>query len=190
MAESSFNCSASQGFNFQKDEQVIIGHLVSCKVGDTALKSDIEVTDPENNTGKVKVFGVVTGIFWAGGYADPVQFSCQVSNNNKNTIATLTHKSMSNTAVTFKFNIFDYDPKQKKYYKCFHTNEADLEGLVLKSGGSLAIAIDMDASSEVVSPKNFNFNMGVMPAEKEMQIHLAVSVTDKFAKKWGVAVDA
>jgi len=190
MAESSFNCSASQGFNFQKDEQVIIGHLVSCKIGDTALKSDIEVTDPENNSSAVKVVGVMTGIFWKGGYADPVQLSCQVSTNNKNTIATMTHKSMSNTAVTFKFNIYDYDPKQKKYYKCFHSNNADLDGLIQKSGGQLAIAIDMDASSEVVSPKNFSFNLGVMPMDKDMQIHLAVSVSDKFAKKWGVAVAA
>ncbi len=52
------------------------------------------------------------------------------------------------------------------------------------------MSIDMDQSMEVVSPKNFNFNLGVMPQDIAMEIHLAVSVTDKFVKKWGVEVAA
>ena len=100
----------------------------------------------------------------------------------------MTHKSLANTEVLFDFNIYDYDPKEKRYYKCFHTNDTKLKGLVLKSGGELAMSIDMDQSMEVVSPKNFSFSLGVMPQDLDMAIHLAVSVSDKFAKKWGVEV--
>jgi hypothetical protein len=188
MAELSYNCSVSQGFNFKKDEQILVGHIVSCKVGSDQFDADLNVSDPEDAAKLIKVFGIVSSIFWSGGYADPVQFSCQVSNANKTKIATLTHKSLSNTEVLFKFNIYDYDPKEKKYYKCFHSNAADMKGLVLKSGGELVMAIDMDQSMEIVSPKNFSFSLGVMPQDLNMEIHIAVSLSDKFVKKWGVEV--
>lgn len=192
MAELNFNCSVSQGFNFQNDAQTLVGHIVSCEVGGTAFDSDLQVQDPEAEPDTfVGVFGIVSGIYWAGGYAEPIQFSCQVSNANKVKIATLTHQSLVDTGVTFKFNIYDYDPKEKKYYKCFHTDDTDVNGLVLKSGGSLAMNIDMDQSTEVVNPKNFTFSLGIMPQdEASMDLHVATSLNDKFVKKWGVAVSA
>ena len=190
MAESSYSCSVSQGFNFQKDEQILVGHINSLKIGETELKSDLNVTDPEDVNKTIKVFGVASSIYWNGGYADPVQFACQVSTDNKNLLTTLKHKSMSNTEVELLFTFYDYDPKEKKYFKCFHANDTKLKGLVEKAGGALNLDIDMDQSMEVVSPKNYNFSLGVMPQDQEMAIHLAVSVTDKFAKKWGVEVAA
>jgi hypothetical protein len=190
MAESSYSCSVRQGFNFEKDAQVLVGHIVACKVGTEQFDADLNVSDPLDASTLVKVFGIVSNIFWSGGYADPIQFSCQVSNTNKTKIATLTHKSLANTEVIFKFVIYDYDPKEKKYYKCFHSNEVEMKGLVMKSGGELVMSIDMDQSMEVVSPKNFSFTLGVMPQDLDMQIHLAVSVSDKFVKKWGVQVAA
>ncbi len=190
MADINFSTSVSQGFNFQKDEQELVGHIVSCKIGDTELEADLNVSDPADPTKLVKVFGVMSGIYWNGGYADALQFSCQVSNSNKVKLATLTHTSLSNTEVTFKFNIYDFDPKEKKYYMAFHANDTDLKGLVEKSGGSLSMNIEMDQSMEVVSPKNFCFNLGVMPQDVDQQVHLAVSMSDKFVKKWGVEVAA
>ncbi len=188
MAELSFSCSVSQGFNFQKDEQEIVGHIVSLKIGDKELKADLHVTDPENFSESANVVGVLSNIYWNGGYADPIEFSCQVSNENKVTIATLTHKDLSNTEVVFKFTVWDYDPKEKKYYKCFHSGDAELNGLVEKSGGDLSLNIDMDQSMEIVSPKNFTLSMGVMPQEKKMDIHVATSLSAKFVKQWGVDV--
>jgi len=188
MASSAYSCSVRQGFNFEKDQQIIVGHIVSCKVGSDQLDADLNVANPEDPAKLIKVFGIASDISWNGGYADPIQFSCQVSNANKTKIATLTHKSLANTEVLFKFNVYDYDPKEKKYYKCFHSNDAELKGLVLKSGGELVMSIAMDQSTEVVSPKNFAFFLGVMPQESNMEIHMAVSVSDKFVKKWGVEV--
>lgn len=190
MASSSFTCSVSQGFNFQKDSQELIGHINYLKVGDTEMASDLNVTDPMNIANYVKVFGVASGIHWNGGYAEPVTFSCQVSVDNKNKLATLQHKSMANTEVQVQFTIYDYDPKTKAYYQCFHSNAVKLGGLVLKQGGELAMNIAMDQSTEVVSPKNHTFQLGVMPQDKQMEIHLAFSSSDKLVKPWGVAVSA
>ncbi len=188
MAELNFVCSVSQGFNFQKDEQDLVGHLTELKIGGKDLKADFNVTNPEKISENVKVVGIISNIYWNGGYADPIQFSCQVSNDNKVTLATLVHSDLSNTEVIFKFAIYDYDPKEKKYYKCFHSADAELYGLIQKSGGSLIMDIDMDQSMEVVSPKNFSFSLGVMPQEKSMDLHLATSTSAKFVKKWGVEV--
>ena len=188
MARSEYNCSVSQGFNFQKDQQMLVGHIVACKVGSDQLDADISVTDPNDISKDVRVFGILSSISWTGGYADAIQFGCQVSTKNKTKIATLVHKSLANTEVLFKFNVYDYDPKEKKYYKCFHSNDADLKGLVLKSGGELVMQIDMDQSTEVLPPRNYTFNLGVMPQDVNMEVHMAVSVSDKFVKKWGVEV--
>ena len=186
-AASSYSCSVSQGFNFEKDSQVTVGHINYLKIGDTVMASDLNVTNPLEMTKLVKVFGIVSSIYWKGGYADPVEFSAQVSVPNKNKLATLQHKSMANTEVEVQFTIYDYDPKAKRYYKCFHSNDVKLKGLVLKSGGELAMNIAMDQSSEVVSPKNHTFSLGVMPQDMSQQIHLAVAMSSKFVKQWGVA---
>lgn len=187
-ASSSFNCSVSQGFNFQKDSQEIVGHINYLKIGDTEMASDLNVTDPMNIANYVKIFGVASGIHWNGGYAEPVTFAAQVSVDNKNKLATLQHKSMANTEVELQFTIYDYDPKTKAYYQCFHTNAVKVKGLVLKQGGELAMNIAMDQSNEVVSPKNHAFQLGVMPQDTAMEIHLAFSSTDKLVKPWGVTV--
>lgn len=191
MAESNHSCDVYQGFNFQKDAQTAVGHINKLKIADKELAEDIAVTDPENVTGDpVKVVGVASGIYWRGGYADAMEFSCQVSNANKTTLTVLSHSELSNTAVEFCYTIYDFDPDEKKYYKCFHTDGAVLLGLVEKSGGELAISIDSDQSTEVMSPKNFTLSLGVMPEDTAQDAHLAMSVSDKLVKKWGVTVEA
>jgi hypothetical protein len=189
MAELSYSCDVSQGFNFQKDQQTPVGHINKLKVAGKELAADMAVTNAENVTGdKVKVVGVVSGIYWAGGYADSIEFSCQVSNPNKKTLALLAQMEMANTMVEFVFTIYDYDPDEKKYYKCFHSNDVALKGLVKKSGGELSIRIDMDQSEEVMSPKNFTMTLGIMPEDLEQETHMAMSVSDKLVKRWGVTV--
>lgn len=190
MAESSYDCSVTQGFNFEKDAQQVVGHINYLKIGDQEIAADINVTNPEDIAKTVKVVGVASGIFWNGGYADPIQFSCQVATDNKNLISTLVHKTMANTEALLTFTIYDYDPKAKKFFKCFHTNDEKLKCLINKSGGELELEITTDESMEIVSPKNFQLNLGVMPQDQEMALHVAVSVDGKFAKKFGVAVMA
>ena len=190
MAESSYNCDVAQGFNFQRDAQDTVGHINSLKIGDTELKSDFTLTDPEDVSKTIKAFGVLSNIYWNGGYADPLQFSCMVSVDNKNALTLMTHKSLSNTEVEVVFTVYKYDEKAKKYFKAFHSNATKLKCLVQKSGGELHLSIDDDQGMEVMSPKNFQFTMGAMPQDVAMEIHLAVSVTDKFVEQFGVEVKA
>ena len=191
MAETSFSCDVSQGFNFKKDAQDIVGHISKLKIGEKDMDVDLAVTNPEDLSGdKIKVVGVVSDIYWEGGFAEPIQFSCQVSNANKKTLAILTNSEMSNTTVEFAFEVYDYDPEEKKYFKAFHTDGAAIKGLVEKSGGSLSIAISTDQSMEVMSPNNFTLSLGVMPEDTEQETHLAFSVSDKLVKRWGVTVAA
>ena len=187
-AESTYNCSVSQGFNFQKDAQVLVGHINYLKIGDTELATDMNVTDPTNISNMVKVVGVASNVAWNGGYADPLQFAAQIGTANKNTVATLTHKTMTNTQVEISFTIYDYDPKQKKYFQCFYSNNVKLKGLIYKSGGELALSVAMDQSMEVESPKNYTLSIAVMPQDIAQEIFLAVSTNDKFVKRWGVNV--
>lgn len=190
MAESSYDCSVTQGFNFQKDEQILVGHINSLKIGGKEFSADLNITDPEDVANLVKVVGIVSNIYWGGGYAEPINFSCQLGTDNKNAAAELQHKSMSDTEVLFKYTIYDYDPKDKKYFKCFHSGDEELKGLVMKSGGELELNIDMEQSTEIVSPKNYAFSLGVMPQDLNMAIQMAFSTQGKFAKKWGVEVAA
>lgn len=191
MASNDYSCDVVQGFNFQKDAQTLVGHINSLTIGEKEMAVDLAVTNPEDLAGdKVKVVGVASALSWEGGYAEPIFFSCQVSNANKKELVILAHSDLSNTSIKFQFTIYDYDPDEKQYYKAFHSNETDMEGLVLKSGGDLSIRIDGDQSMEVVSPKNFTLDLGVMPEDKEQEIHFAVSVSDKLVKRWGVTVEA
>ncbi len=191
MADLSYPCDVTQGFNFQKDVQTTVGHLNSIKVGDTELDVDLAVTDPTDLAGdKVKVAGVIADIYWNGGYAEPISITAQISNANQKAIALLLHSDLSNTAVEFAFTSYAYDPEPKKYYKCFHSNDEALKGLVEKSGGELRLNLDTDPSQEVVSPLNFSLSIGIMPEDTEQDTHVAISDTDKFVKNWGVTVEA
>lgn len=189
MASTSLSCDVSQGFNFQKDAQCLIGHITSLKIGDKEFKKDLAVTLPTKIKGdKVKVVGVISNIYWEGGHSDPIMFDCRVSSDNKESSALLQHQELSDTKVVYSFVVYDYDPKEKRFYPSFHTNETDLKGMVAKSGGELDLAIDMDQASDVVSPKNYSLILGVMPTEEEQAVHYAVNLSAKFVKKWGVAV--
>lgn len=191
MAELSYSCDVNQGFNFAKDVQSQVGHITALKIGDKELAVDLAVTNPEELSGdKVKIVGVVSSIYWEGGFAQPMSLSCQVSLANKNLLGVLVHTALTNTLVELKYNAYEYDPQDKKYFKCFHTDDAVLKGLVNKSGGELELTIDPTESMEVVSPLNFSLNLGVMPEDLEQDVHIAFSVTDKLVKRWGVTVKA
>jgi hypothetical protein len=188
----SYQCDVTQGFNFDKTNQSIVGHINSMKIGDTELDVDLAITDPTDLAGdKIKVVGVMSGIGWEGGFAQGIMISAQIGNANQKMVTLLQHADLSNTAVEFKFTTYAYDPDAKKYYKCFHANDEVLKGLVEKdSSGGLGLSIDSDQSTEVMSPLNFFFDIGIMPEDTEQEIHVAVSDTDKFVKNWGVTVKA
>lgn len=189
MSKQSYHCSIKQGFNFYKDNQDTIGHITGLKIGSETYATDMKVQNPTaiKEGELVKVVGVVSAIRWDGGFADPITFTCQIGFENAKTAAVQTHKELTDTSVELKFDIYKYDPKAKKYYKCFHTGDADIKGLIEKNQGKLELEIDMEAQNrEVPSPINFELYLSVMPKEEKQSIHLAVADTAKLVKAWGV----
>jgi len=191
-SELSYQCDVIQGFNFDKTMQSLVGHINSIKIGDSELDVDLTVTDPTDLAGdKIKVVGIISNIGWEGGYAQDIMIAAQIGNANQKAVTLLQHADLSNTAVEFVFTVYAYDPDAKKYYKCFHANDEALKGLVQKdSVGGLALSCDPEQSTDVMSPLNFFFDIGIMPEDTEQDIHVAVSDTDKFVKNWGVTVEA
>ncbi|MEY3787439.1 MAG: hypothetical protein RLZ75_1646 [Pseudomonadota bacterium] len=188
MASSQFGCSIRQGFNFERDAQVLVGHLVSITIGGTALTADITLTLPTDLTNATAVVGVISDISWQGGYADPIDINFNVSTENQKVISILKHSTLSDTTVVYQFNIYKFDQVAKVYYLCFTSNETDMNGLIMKRDGELMIDIAEDNDPIVQSPLNYNAHLGIMPQETAQVLNFAVSNTDKFVKTWGVAV--
>jgi len=184
-----YPCSVDQGFNFDRGNQDIVCHINSLKIDNNEYASDLSVTDPE--TGQpVNVFGVGSSMYWNGGYADPVQFSTQISVANKNQIASLIHRTMSNTEMEVSFTVYQYDPGSGRYFKAFHTDGKKLRCNVYKSGGELALSIDDEPSFEVQSPLNFALSLGAMPLteyREQEYIHTASSVSATQPRQFGRA---
>ncbi len=189
MADTSFFCSVDQGFNFYPDAQDNVGHLIKMKVAGKDLSADLEVTNPEDITGdNVKVVGVMSSIEWEGGIADAIHIDAQISVTNKQEIAILQDSDLSDTSVEFQFAVYEYDPKKKKYFAAFHSNDTDLKGLIEKNGSELSLRVEREASTEVMNPINFAFSIGIMPEDTKQDLHKAVSVDGKYVQAWGVTV--
>lgn len=191
MVSLNFDCDIKQGFNFQKGAQCLIGHLAEIKIGDgVAFAVDIAVTNPTTiDIAAEKVVGVISKIYWEGGHADPIWLGCRISTNNKVVATTLMHTNLSNTEVGLKFNIYDYDPEQKKFFTCFHTIGI-LKGLISKSGGELELGVNPKQEDDIASPKNYSFYIAVIPSEEEQVIGFAASTDANFSKKWGATITA
>ena len=78
MASSSYSCSIAQGYNFEKDKQVLVGHLMSITIGGVKLEADTTVTSPTDLKNDVKLVGVIEEIHWQGGYANPLYINCNI----------------------------------------------------------------------------------------------------------------
>jgi len=186
MASLNYGCSLRQAFNFEKDQQVLVGHVNTIQIGTQALTADITLTLPTNFTATT-VVGVITDWSWNGGYADPVYINFNVSNENQKLLSVMCHTNLSNTAVTVAFNVYAFDQDAKVYYQACSTLTTPLTGFVFKVGGDLTLAIDPHNDPTVQSPYNFPASIAIMPTETSQTINFAVSNTDKFVKQWGVS---
>ncbi len=186
-AAMSYNCSVRQGFHFEPEPQGMIGFIFSLNIAGQELIPDFKVTDPESQDSTLDVVGVVSAFYWDGSFRSPVYFSCQVSSQNKNTLSVLTHRTLENTETRLEFIIYDYDPDAHTYYKCLHCGGVQLIGQIEKSRGVLTMAIDLNRSTEVETPPNYNFNMGVEPAEIHQLIFGATAADKKLVKPWGIS---
>jgi hypothetical protein len=181
-----------QGFNFKKDKQSAVGYIVSITIGGEALTADQEtIKDPENPEQVLseKVVAVLNHYLWETGVTDGMYFAGQLSTANKQKLAEMLYKKMSNIEVVFKYVVYEYDPLKKKYFKSNFVDAA-LKGLLEKSGDELNLAVADNASTEVQSPKNYTFQIGVKPQTLEQAVNLATADQKNISKQWGVTETA
>ncbi|MEE2788032.1 MAG: hypothetical protein VX589_11885 [Myxococcota bacterium] len=179
-------CDMNQGFNFRKDVMTQIGMINRLKIGDVELAADITLKDPENNQTDKKVVGVLNYIGWGAAPTEQVTVAVQVTETAKNKLDGLTKKNMSNIEVDLDFDCYTYDPREKKYFKNFHSNDVDMKGLIFGEGDDLAIRIHLDQNQMVQAPRNYTLELGVKPQPTAQDLHYASSVNDKLVLQWGV----
>lgn len=180
-------CDVYQGFNFKKDKQTTVGFVTSIKIGDVQLTADTKVKDPLAPTTDLSVVAVLNHAMWETGVTDAVYLAGQISTANRQSVALLTIMDLTKIEVLFKFTTYEYDPLQKKYFKCLDKDDAELKGLVEKNGQDLNLSVADDASTEVQSPINFSFQIGIKPQPVAQTIHISTGEGKNVVKAWGIA---
>ncbi|HEX2572922.1 MAG TPA: hypothetical protein VH877_25445 [Polyangia bacterium] len=181
-------CDVYQGYNYKKDKQTPVGFLTKIKVGDKELAVDQTVKNPVTPTEDLKCVAVLSDVLWETGVTDAVYLSGQLSVINKQDVALLALTDLTKVDVTYQFTVFAYDPVAKAYFKAFHSNDTDMNGILEKRGEDLNISVSEDPSTEVQSPENYAFQVGIKPQPSAQALHIATSSTKNVVKSWGLKV--
>ncbi|WP_275943077.1 hypothetical protein [Pseudenhygromyxa sp. WMMC2535] len=169
--------------------QTPVGFLTAMTIGDVKMTADQTCKDPLSPEDDLKVVAVLSGALWELGVTDTLHLSGQISTSNQQSIKLLTYKDMTKVDVTFVFTVYDYDLAEKKYFKTMlSTDDATLKGVLEKDGSDLNLNVADDPSSEVQSPENFAFRIGVKPQPSAQQLTIATSFSQKVVKAWGLTV--
>lgn len=181
-------CDVLNAFKFNDASQTIVGHILELEftTSGTALKADISVTDPENPGSKVKVVGVLSNIHWEGGATDPLLLDGRLSyDDNQGLFQQGLSAKDGGTDIKIKFVIYKYDPKTKKYFKCFHSDNP-LE-CVITMGTETDVS--QDIARDIPEPKNVPFNMTLSPKSgSEQMLSLAFSTELKITRDFGIVM--
>jgi len=177
-----------QGYNYKKDKQTPVGYITSITVAGSSLSVDQTCKDPTNPTADLKCFAVLSDVLWETGVTDAVYFSGQISITNKQTLQTIIYNSLTSVEVVFQFSVYEYDPLAKKYFLCFQSNSTDMNGVLEKRGEDLNLAVADDKSTEVQSPENYAFSIGIKPQPSAQALHIATGDQKNIVKSWGLAV--
>lgn len=186
MPQFSKNCDVYQGFNFKKDKTTCVGFITALKVATVTITADFTCKDPLNPTTDLKTVCVMSNVLWATGVTDAVYFSGQISATNRQNVATLLINDLTNVEVTFQFVVYDYDPVAKKYFKCFHCSDTEMKGILEKNGQDLNISVADDQSTEVQSPINYTFQLGIKPQPTAQSMTIATADSKNVVKAWGL----
>jgi hypothetical protein len=179
-------CDIYQGFNFKKDVSTVVGFITALKINDVEIKADITCKDPLNPTTDLPVSMVLSDVNWGTGTTDALYFSGQVTVTNRQNLALMVYKDLAKVEVLFKYTVYEYDPVAKKYFKCFHCGDTEMKGILEKNGGDLNMSVADDASTQVQSPLNYAFTIGIKPQPIEQSLTIATADQKNVVKQWGV----
>jgi hypothetical protein len=74
------------------------------------------------------------------------------------------------------------------YYQTCWTNEAAMTGMIAKEGTILALDVERERRSDIVSPNLFNCHLAIAPTPgKTQKLYLANSSTAKYVSVFGTA---
>ncbi len=175
-----------QGYNFKKDKQTPIGFITKMKLMGIDLAVDQTCKDPMNPTADIKALAVLSDVLWQTGVTDAVYLSGQVSTTNKQSIMTSIYSVQSNIEVIFSFKVYEYDVAARKYFLAFHSGDVSMKGVLEKRGEELNLSVADDASTEVQSPENYAFQIGIKPQATEQKLYVAVGDQKQITKAWGL----
>ncbi len=182
-------CDVHQGYNYKKDKQTTVGYVTALNVGGTDLAADQKTpTDPTKPGSNLAVVAVLSDVLWELGVTDAVYFNGQISTANRQTVLGLIFGTMVNIQVTFDFDIYEYDPLEKKYFKVFTSAGAVMNGLLEKRGDDLNVTVADDPSTEVQSPENYAFSIGIKPQPTAQSLTIATGASKSIVKPWGLSI--
>lgn len=181
-------CDVYQGYSFRKDRQTTIGYITALTIGDTNIPADQKCSDPLSPGKEITVVAVLGDVMWELGATDAVYFSGQVSVVNRQNVAGLIYNSLVNVFVTFRFDVYEYDPVAKAYFKAFTSGGATMNGLLEKRGEDYNLSVADDPSTEVQSPENYTFSIGIKPQPSAQSLAVCTSDGKSVAKAWGLRV--
>jgi hypothetical protein len=190
MAEFVKSCDIFQGYNYKKDVQTPVGYITKIKIGDVELTADQTVKDPMSPDDDLKVVGVVSSAMWGLGPTDALYFAAQISVGSKQACVGLLYRSLTNVEVVFQFAIYDYDPIAKKYFQCLHCSATDMKGILEKNGADLNLGVADSKSTEVQSPENYAFYVGIKAQPAAQSLTVAAGDQKNVLKSWGILVAA
>lgn len=188
MARYRGNLDIEQGYHYTKYKQTPVGFITKLQIGTESLAADQTVKDPTNPTQDLQVVGVLSGVLWESGVTDAIYFAAQISGTDRQAVARLVMTELTNVPVVFQFSIYDFDQIAKKYFLAFHSNSTDMNGVIEYRGDELNIAVADDPSTEVTSPENYAFEIGITPQASAQTLHIATAEQKGVVKSWGLAV--
>lgn len=188
MANVTREARVPSAYNFKRENQESIMHIVKLSIGGVVINEDQELTDPEQPDGQSKLPVVAAGdyYFWDSGEVRPMEFQFYSSIPNQVLIKNLIMREMPNIDVEIVFAHYEYDRVNGCFYKNAHSNEVAWEGRIQTEGGNRALNIGDQPTPVLENRDVYRVNLSIVPDEKVQYVHLANSLTDKYTKIWGV----
>jgi hypothetical protein len=182
------NCDAKTAYNFVLGSTTKVGHLIGLSFSNAGkdLVADTPVPDPESPDGKINVSGTVDFVAWEGGPTDATEMSFRLSPANKATLQEALSSLTGGSEVEAEFVVYDYDYKEKKYFKHFHTDGKKIKYVLTKG---TKVNINDRPSTDVLQPMNFQVHMTLTPKSEgdEQELNIAYTASSPFTRRVGVS---
>ena len=201
MASIKIDPETEHAFDFERNDQHLIGHIDFLKIGTTTLTRDITLLKPIGFVDSV-VVGALDMFEWSGNQGDPITLDLVVSPDNRGTVAGLVYSDLANTDVTFDLTAWDYDSRAKQFFVTVYGKNckgklrlkekkkadgtaSDTDDAGVAIAGELNLSIESAPHKDIAPPVHL-LKMVIHPGSTICTINFAAAHLSKVVKKWGV----